>query len=306
MNKEKGDIVKSILRFLRDEIEGSQLDMDQKESLEVAKQCLESTYEIDSADTTVYTEATNLFHLFNVNTEVNEEAVKAAEELKVQGNNYMKMGQYSEALDIYTEAINLNPKNHVFYCNRAAAYSRLEKHWNAISDCKESIKLHPTAKAYGRLGVAYSNMNMYQEARDAYLKAHELDSSNATYEQNLKLADELLASQPSSGAQAAASALPNPNAINFNNFLNNPALISTASQMLSDPAFVNMVSGLMSTGPNGDPNIDGFLSVTQQLAQQIQAANSNLMESLRQSMTGPNSGSSGDNPQQDPGPQNNQ
>lgn len=57
-------------------------------------------------------------------------------------------------------AINLNPKNHVFYCNRAAAYSRLEKHWNAIADCKESIKLTPTAKAYGRLGYVFKFENV--------------------------------------------------------------------------------------------------------------------------------------------------
>lgn len=70
MEKEKADIVKSILRFLREEIENTKLDMEQKESLEVAKQCLESTYDIDSSDSAVYTESTNLFNLFNVTTEV--------------------------------------------------------------------------------------------------------------------------------------------------------------------------------------------------------------------------------------------
>lgn len=70
MDKEKLDIVKSILRFLRDEIESTKLDMEQKESLEVAKQCLESTYEIDSGDASVYSESANLYYLFNVNAEV--------------------------------------------------------------------------------------------------------------------------------------------------------------------------------------------------------------------------------------------
>lgn len=82
-------------------------------------------------------------------------------------------------------------------------------------------------------------MNMYQDAKDAYSKAHELDPSNATYEQNLKLADELLTSQPPGAAQGANPS-PNANPLNINNFLNNPALISMASQMISDPAFLNM------------------------------------------------------------------
>lgn len=47
----------------------------------------------------------------------------------------------------------MNPKNAVYYCNRAAAYSRVEKHTDAISDCREAIKLDPNyGKAYGRLG----------------------------------------------------------------------------------------------------------------------------------------------------------
>lgn len=82
-------------------------------------------------------------------------------------------------------------------------------------------------------------MNMYQEAKDAYSKAHDLDPSNATYEQNLKLADEFLTSNPS-GASQSTTSLPNANPLSFNNFLNNPALINMASQMISDPAFLNM------------------------------------------------------------------
>lgn len=88
-------------------------------------------------------------------------------------------------------AITLNPTNAVYYCNRAAAYSRLEKHDEAIMDCKEAIRLDPTyGKAYGRLGIAYSNLNRFGDARIAYSKALELDPSNAMYEANLKLAEE--------------------------------------------------------------------------------------------------------------------
>lgn len=66
MESAKTDVVKSILRFLHTEIESSKLDMEQKESLEVAKQCLESTYEIDAGDPSVLSDALNLYTLFNV------------------------------------------------------------------------------------------------------------------------------------------------------------------------------------------------------------------------------------------------
>lgn len=79
----------------------------------------------------------------------------------------------------------------MYYCNRAAAYSRLEKHDQAIADCKVAIRLDPTyGKAYGRLGIAYSNLNRFKDARIAYARALELDPANAMYETNLKLAEE--------------------------------------------------------------------------------------------------------------------
>ncbi|XP_022914411.1 small glutamine-rich tetratricopeptide repeat-containing protein alpha-like isoform X2 [Onthophagus taurus] len=286
MDDIKLQIIKSILRFLRDEIEHSTLDAEQKESLDVARQCLESTYEVDGNDLASLANADDLNLMFRANSEVSEDISIIAEELKVKGNDQMKLGLYSEALDLYTKAINLNPRNPVYYCNRAAAYSRLERHWDAISDCKESIKLSRSAKAYGRMGVAYSNMHMYKEAKEAYAKAHELDPSNVTYEQNLKLAEELLTSSSTSSRSSTATAapgaapagFPNVSGLDFNSFMNNPALLNMASQMLNDPS---------------------FRYIGQQLAQQMQTAYPNLMETLRSSMGG-NRGPEDDQQNQDP------
>lgn len=69
----------------------------------------------------------------------------------------------------------------------------MEKHLSAIADCKTAIKLEPSyGKAYGRLGIAYSNLNKYEDARQAYLSALKYDPGNAMYETNLKLAEEKL------------------------------------------------------------------------------------------------------------------
>lgn len=65
MDDDKKTIIKSILRYLRDEINGSNLDAEQKECIDVARQCLENTYEItDSLDSAV--DLTALFNLKKV------------------------------------------------------------------------------------------------------------------------------------------------------------------------------------------------------------------------------------------------
>lgn len=75
-----------------------------------------------------------------------------AEKRKVEGNQKLQSKQYQEAIQCYTEAIELFP-HAIYYSNRAAAYSLLGKHEQAIVDCKESIKLDPKySKAYARLG----------------------------------------------------------------------------------------------------------------------------------------------------------
>lgn len=83
----------------------------------------------------------------------------------------MKEEKYAEALQTYNEAIALDATNPVFYCNRAAAFSRLGDYGRAAEDCKMSLKYDPKySKAYGRLGLAYSKMNKHELALEAYQK----------------------------------------------------------------------------------------------------------------------------------------
>jgi hypothetical protein len=48
-----------------------------------------------------------------------------AASLKAKGNNAYQQRKFSEAADLYTQAINISPKAEpVFYCNRAACMDR--------------------------------------------------------------------------------------------------------------------------------------------------------------------------------------
>ncbi|CAG9760375.1 unnamed protein product [Ceutorhynchus assimilis] len=269
MDTRKQILVNSLISFLQDELNGTGLDKEKKESLEVAIQCLETTFEVDGAN---IGEKVELLPLIKLKPKVTEEQITEAEKCKTRGNDFMKNSQYNEAIDEYTKAIDLNPNNAVYFCNRAAAYTRIMKDIDAITDCNEAIKLDPTyGKAYGRLGIAYSNLNKLELALDAYQTALRYDPTNAMYETNLKVAQERIhANQDSTTPASDARQIPD----NFSQFMNNPNIINMASQILSDQNFHSMMSGLINnmSGPAGDgmpAAVETMLQAGQALAQRV-------------------------------------
>ena len=47
-----------------------------------------------------------------------------AEEIKAQANAMFKSEKYNQAIELYSQCIELNPGNAVFYANRSIAYLR--------------------------------------------------------------------------------------------------------------------------------------------------------------------------------------
>lgn len=198
INSETKLFVESILRFLKSQLETQTLTSDAAESLEVAVQCLENAYNLDNTDPTISEDHplrhVNLFELFkNSCINVNAENKAEAESLKNEGNRLMKDEKYQEALLYYSRAINLDATNPVFYCNRAAAYSKIGELNKAIEDCKMSLRYDANySKAYGRLGLAYSKLNRHEEAIEAYKNALAIEPTNVDYQNNLAVTQERL------------------------------------------------------------------------------------------------------------------
>ncbi|XP_044765372.1 small glutamine-rich tetratricopeptide repeat-containing protein alpha-like [Coccinella septempunctata] len=261
--EQKKHLVLSIIKFLQDELDKSDLTEEKKESVEVAIQCLETAYDTSGMQEE---NVINLLSLIPSTSakKVTDQQKLEAERCKNEGNTAIKNEQYTEALFFYTKAIDLNPYNAVYYCNRAAVYSKLDKHLEALKDSKEAIKLDPTyGKAYSRLGVAYSNLNLFEEARTAYKTALKHDPNNAMYENNLKLAEERLAQSQSGGGSTGQ--LP----VDMAQFFNNPALIGMATQMLSDPNFRNTIFEFLNTNQMDNYNMDMLFQAGSALASRM-------------------------------------
>lgn len=210
--------VRSFIDYLKKQVDV--MSPDQSESIEVAIQCLQAAFDVGeeeveqvsqsttaaAADGTptpggdssasgsanqiaVNTKNIDMFELFqSLYIERNPESLALAESIKNEGNRLMKDGKYNEALLQYNRAITFDPKNPIFYCNRAAAHIRLGDNERAVTDCKSALLYNVNySKAYCRLGVAYSNLGKFNEAEHAYAKAIELEPDNADYRNNLEV-----------------------------------------------------------------------------------------------------------------------
>ncbi|KAI3457089.1 hypothetical protein Pfo_013752 [Paulownia fortunei] len=88
-----------------------------------------------------------------------------AEELKILANEAFKGHKYSQAIDLYTQAIEVNKDNAVYWANRAFAHTKLEEYGSAIQDATRAIEIDTKySKGYYRRGAAYLAMGKFKDA----------------------------------------------------------------------------------------------------------------------------------------------
>ncbi|XP_033738164.1 small glutamine-rich tetratricopeptide repeat-containing protein alpha-like [Pecten maximus] len=312
-------LVFAIMRFMEDQKVTGDLDEDSLESLEVGLQCLSNAYGLDMTDPSQiakYQVQRNLLDIFNAQIslepdsdfstlslhEPTEEEKLQAEEKKAKGNEFMKTEKYSDAVEYYTQAIKLDNKNPVYYCNRAAAYSKINKHDLTIEDCQRALSIDPCySKAYGRMGIAYTAIDDHESALECYRKALDLDPGNQTHQNNLEISEQKLkerATQTGFNLGAAGmQGMPGLPGMDLAAMFNNPAMMNMARTFMQDPGLQQMMTNMMSGAQaGGNEGGLGLLQVGQQLAAQVQESHPDLVAQLREQMGRPNE----DNPN-DPG-----
>jgi len=331
---DKRRLVYSILKFCAAELDSTELSDDSKESIEVASQCLQSAYALNIEDKhlSVSKSLEEIFHSATQNEPlrkkgpVSQEDKDEAEKLKTEGNNLMRTEKFSEALQMYTKAIEIDGSNPVFYCNRAAAHSKMDNHGQAVEDCQRAVDMDPSySKAYGRLGLAYSSMDRHKEAVENFKKALQLEPDNESYRSNLQIAEDKVQTLGSPGPMAGRGGLGDlfPGLGGSGGGGLDADFLSMAGNLMQDPNMHTVLSQIMGNMglaggqpgaagapggamPPGGGSLEGFLQAGQQLAQQMQRSNPELVEQLRrQMMEGANRppGSGGNPPNnQDPPP----
>lgn len=119
-----------------------------------------------------------------------------AEELKNLGNKSLQSGNVEEAINLYTEAIGLDPENHILWSNRSAAYCKNSQYEKALEDAEKIIQINPNwSRGYSRKGAALHGLERLDEAIESYKKGLELDPNNDVLKQSLASVENALRSQ---------------------------------------------------------------------------------------------------------------
>jgi stress-induced-phosphoprotein 1 len=86
----------------------------------------------------------------------------------------------------FTEAIALQPDNHILYSNRSAAYASKKDWQHALQDAEKTTELKPDwPKGWGRKGTALYGSGDLPGAHDAYEQGLKVDPNNASLKNDL-------------------------------------------------------------------------------------------------------------------------
>ncbi|KGQ08176.1 Small glutamine-rich tetratricopeptide repeat-containing protein 2 [Beauveria bassiana D1-5] len=214
----KQKLALAICEFLSTSSTDGTLTADDKDSIDVAVNCIAESFKVDPTDKAAVASAIgaqNLLQIYSVYevaksrnnpaasasasastpaaaaaaTPASEEAAPAISEekkreadgLKSQGNAAMAQKDYTTAIDLYTQALALHPRNAVFLSNRAAAHSAAKDHASAKTDAEAAVAIDPAyTKAWSRLGLARFALGDAKGAMEAYAKGIEYEGNGGS------------------------------------------------------------------------------------------------------------------------------
>uniref|UniRef100_A0A8C8CNW5 Stress-induced-phosphoprotein 1 n=1 Tax=Oncorhynchus tshawytscha TaxID=74940 RepID=A0A8C8CNW5_ONCTS len=108
-------------------------------------------------------------------------------QLKDQGNKALSAGKIDEAIRCYTEALALDPSNHVLFSNRSAAHAKKGNYESALEDACQTIKIKPDwGKGYSRKAAAQEFLGQFEDAKLTYQEGFRQEPTNQQLKEGLQ------------------------------------------------------------------------------------------------------------------------
>ncbi|KAK9471842.1 uncharacterized protein V1510DRAFT_181875 [Dipodascopsis tothii] len=198
MSDSKAKLAVGIIDFLQTSIADGTVAEDDRDSVEVAIDCLKDVFNVDGVSKEDVYGSQNLLSVYQAFEKVKAAAAPAAaaapepaalsdadkakaEGLKGEGNRHMAGRNYEEAIKAYTSAIAIDGANPIYLSNRAAAYSASQQHELAVADAERALEADPKfSKAYSRLGLAKFALGDSEAAMNAYKKGIEVEGNGGS------------------------------------------------------------------------------------------------------------------------------
>ena len=108
------------------------------------------------------------------------------EAIKELGNKAFSLQKYEEAMEHYTQAIEMTKENpnQVYFANRANCKLEMKNFNGCIEDCDEAIKIDPKyIKSYLRKARVLHILRRFEEALDTVKIGLELEPENADFKE---------------------------------------------------------------------------------------------------------------------------
>lgn len=173
-----------------------------------------------------------------------------ADTLKAEGNKLFAEKKFKESIEKFTQAIAIEPANHVLHSNRSGAYASLKDFAHALEDANKVTEIKPDwAKGWGRKGTALHGQGDLVGAKDAYEEALKLDPNNAQAKSGLDAVKRAI------DAEAREDGVSGDPSGGLGNLFNDPQMLQKlasnpkTSGLLADPDFMAKLQRLRSN-PN--------------------------------------------------------
>lgn len=188
-----------------------------------------------------------------------------ADALKAEGNKAFTEKRFQEAVDKFSQAIEIDSQNHVLYSNRSGAYASLKDWKNALEDAKKTTEIKPDwSKGWSRKGGALHGEGDLVGALDAYEEALKLDANNAQAKSGRDSVQRAIEAEAKADGADPTGGL--------GNMFNDPNLYQKlskdprTSKLLGDPSFMQQLQKLKNDpsaigSALGDPRMMSVLSV---------------------------------------------
>ncbi|XP_065255574.1 hsc70-interacting protein-like [Emys orbicularis] len=113
--------------------------------------------------------------------EITNEMIEQVNEKREHTFAALNEGEFQKAIDLFTDAIRLNPHFNLLYINRASVFVKLQKLNAAIRACDRACELNPnSAESYKWRGQAHILLGHWEEAAQDFTLAYQLDYNEDT------------------------------------------------------------------------------------------------------------------------------